>query len=168
MDAAAERIGQAQAHAQDAVKSAMESGQKAVDSAMQSGQRVANSALQSGQTMVNSIAAQPFLVALLGIGTGLALASLLPETEIEHRAFGDAGKNLAHTAQEVGTKMASATAQAADKLSESASQRGLTKEGVQDLAGEVAESFTTALRDKPEAESADRQQASEGAGGMPS
>ena len=166
VDAATDRLNQVQTQAKAAVSSAMESGQKAVDSAMQSGQRIASSALQSGQTMVNSIAAQPLLVALLGIGTGLALASLLPETEIEHRAFGDAGKNLAQTAQEVGSKVASATAETADKLSESASQRGFTKEGVQGLAGELAETFTTALRDQPkEGESAERQPAGQGTEG---
>ena len=165
-DAAAERFNQAQTQAKAAVNSAMESGQKAVDSAMQSGQRIASSALQSGQSMVNSIAAQPLLVALFGIGTGLALASLLPETEIEHRAFGDAGKNLAQAAQQVGSKVASATAEAADKLSVSASQRGFTKEGVQGLAGELAETFTTALRDQPkEGESAEGQPASQGLAG---
>jgi hypothetical protein len=147
---AAERVSQVQQQAQEAVNSALDSGQKAVDAALQSGQSAMNSALQSGQNMVASIGANPLLVSLLGIGTGLTLASLLPETEIEHRAFGDAGKNLAQTAKEAGSRIASATEQAADKLAEAASQRGLDKEGVQSVVGEVSETFSTALRADPQ------------------
>ncbi|HEX4194541.1 MAG TPA: hypothetical protein VHY80_15645 [Stellaceae bacterium] len=143
---------QMQSQVQDTANAAMQSGQRAVNSALESGQKAMNSAMQSGQQVVTSIAAQPFLVALMGLGTGLAVASLLPETEIEHRAFQDAGKNLADRARDAGDRIASATGEVGDKLAEAAAERGLNKEGVQELAGELTDTFKNALSDKKEAD----------------
>jgi hypothetical protein len=150
-----------QNQATEAASGAMDSGQRMMNSALESGQKAMNSAMQSGQQAVNSITAQPFLVALMGIGTGLALASLLPETDIEHRAFQDAGKTLAETAQDAGKRIASATSEVGDKLAEVAAQRGLDKNGVRDLAGELSDTFTTALNDK-DGEKSDNQPAADG------
>lgn len=141
-------FGRMQNQAQDAANTAMQSGQRMVNSAMESGEKAMNSAMQSGQQVVNSIAAQPFLVALMGVTAGLAIASLLPETGIEHRAFQDAGKNLAAKARDAGSRVASATNEVGDKLAAAAAQRGLNKEGVQELAGELTDTFTSALSDK--------------------
>lgn len=141
-------IEQAQSQAQTALNTALQSGQRMVNSATESGQRVMSSAVQSGQQVVNSIAAQPLLVAVMGISTGLALASLLPESAIEHRALQDAGRTLADTARDAGSRVAAATGEVGDKLAEEAANRGLNKEGVQDLAGTLTDTFKNALADK--------------------
>jgi hypothetical protein len=139
---------QVQGQAQTAVNTAMQSGQKLANAAMESGQSMMTSAVQSGQQVVQSIAAQPLLVALMGLGTGLALASLIPESAIEHRALQDAGKTLAEKARDVGSRVASATSEVGDKLAQEAEQRRLNKDGVQELAGTLTDTFTNALGER--------------------
>jgi hypothetical protein len=85
---------------------------------------------------------QPFAVAALGVAAGAAVAAFLPSTEIERQALqpiSDAAADAAAAAKENVIQAASA---AGEQLKEGAERRGLSADGIKDLAREAADTFT--------------------------
>lgn len=88
---------------------------------------------------------QPFAVAALGVAAGAAVAALLPPTGVEERALRplrEAASDAVETAKENVKEAVSATG---EQLKESAERRGLSAEGVKDMAREATQTFTEKL-----------------------
>jgi hypothetical protein len=88
---------------------------------------------------------QPFAVAALGVAAGAAIAALLPPTGAEERALRplrEAATDAVAAAKENVKEAVSATG---EQLKESAERRGLSAEGVKDMAREASQTFTQKL-----------------------
>src|SRR6202035_1292072 len=79
---------------------------------------------------------KPLAVAVAGLAAGAAIASLFPSTEIENRTLGGAHEALAEAASKAGENLMGAAGQAGERLKTAASERGLTPDGLKNLAGE--------------------------------
>jgi hypothetical protein len=111
--------------------------------------RQAQSTVQ--ETVSRIVREQPFAIAAAGLAAGAAIAALFPSTRIENRTFGGTREALAEAASKAGENLMGAAAQAGQRFVSGATQRGLSSEGLKDLAGEVAESFSSAITGgKPE------------------
>jgi hypothetical protein len=108
--------------------------------------RKAQSTMQSGMDRV--LSNQPLAVAMAGLAAGAAVAALFPSTEIEDRSFGGAREALTEAAGKAGERVMGAAGKAGDRLKSGAEERGLTSEGLKELAGEVADTFTSAVSGK--------------------
>ncbi|MBV9971345.1 MAG: hypothetical protein JO228_15285 [Xanthobacteraceae bacterium] len=91
---------------------------------------------------------QPFTVAALGLVAGAAIAALLPRTEAEQQAFRpirDAATDALANAKE---SVKEAVSAAGEQLKEGAQRRGLSADGIKDLAREATETFSDKLSGK--------------------
>ena len=105
--------------------------------------RQAGSALQSSAQ--NILQEQPLAVAVVGFAVGAAVAAAFPPTEIERRNLGPTGERLKDAAIKAGEQIKGAGVQAKEKLASVAEERGLTAEGLKDMAQEVGDAFSQAL-----------------------
>ena len=105
--------------------------------------RQAQSTLQS--TAQHVLQEQPLAVALVGLATGAAVAAALPATDVERRALGPTGERLRDAAGRAGDQLKEAGAQAGERLMSAAEERGLTGEGLKEVAREVGDAFSDAL-----------------------
>ena len=103
----------------------------------------AQSSLQS--TAQQILQEQPLAVALVGFAAGAAVAAAFPATEVEKRALGPTGERLMDAAERAGDHLKEAGAQAGESLMNAAEERGLTGEGLKEVAREVGDAFSTAL-----------------------
>jgi hypothetical protein len=110
--------------------------------------RQAQSTLQSSMNRV--MREQPLAVVMAGLAAGAAVAAVFPSTEIEDRTLSSAGEGLRQAAGKAAEKVKDAAGKAGDRLKSAAEERGLTSEGLKELAGEVADTFTSAVSGKPE------------------
>jgi hypothetical protein len=108
--------------------------------------RQAQSTLQSGMSRV--LRDQPLAVAVAGLAAGVAVAAAFPSTEVENRALGGAREALTEAASQAGENLMGAAGKAGERLQEAVAERGLTVEGLKDLAGDVASTFTNAVTGK--------------------
>ena len=88
---------------------------------------------------------QPLAVAAAGLAAGAAVAALFPSTEVEGRAFGSAQERLKDLAEEAGERAMEAAGKAGERLKSAAQERGLTSEGLKEVAGDVASTFKDAM-----------------------
>ena len=88
---------------------------------------------------------QPLAVAAAGLAAGAAVAALFPSTEVEGRAFGSAHEKLKDLAQEAGERTMEAASKVGERLKSAAQERGLTSEGLKEVAGEVVDTFKDAM-----------------------
>ena len=105
--------------------------------------RQAQSSLQS--TAQHILQEQPLAVALAGFAAGAAVAAAFPATDVEKRALGPTGQRLKDAAGQVGEQLKEAGSQAGQSLMDAAEERGLTSEGLKDVAREVGDAFSGAL-----------------------
>ena len=105
--------------------------------------RQAGSALQSSAQ--NILQEQPLAVAVVGFAVGAAVAAAFPQTDIERRNLGPTGQRLKDAAIKAGEQIKGAGVQAKEKLASVAEERGLTAEGLKDMAQEVGDAFSQAL-----------------------
>lgn len=103
---------------------------------------------------------RPLAIAALGIGAGMAIAALLPATEIENRVVGPVLDKAADSARGVGSRVARATSAAGDGLAQSIGKRGMNESGVKEIVHEIADSFTGALADHDQAQTQGQDQSS--------
>ena len=103
----------------------------------------AQSSLQS--TAQQILQEQPLAVALVGFVAGAAVAATFPATEVEKRALGPTGERLMDAAEKAGDHLKEAGAQAGESLMNAAEERGLTGEGLKEVAREVGDAFSNAL-----------------------
>jgi hypothetical protein len=95
--------------------------------------------LQSG--MQRTLREQPLAVVVAGLAAGAAVAAMFPSTEVEGRAFGRASEKLQDLAGEAGDRAMEAAGKAGERLKSAAQERGLTSEGLKEVAGDVANTF---------------------------
>jgi hypothetical protein len=105
--------------------------------------RQTQATLQSSMQRV--LREQPLAVAVAGLAAGAAVAALFPSTEIEDRALGGAHEKLKDAAEKAGERVMEAAGKAGDRLKSAAEERGLTPEGLKDVASEVAGTFKDAM-----------------------
>jgi hypothetical protein len=110
--------------------------------------RHAQSTLEN--TMSRVLREQPLAVAMVGLAAGAAVAAAFPATEIENRALGGAREALGDAASKAGEAVKDAAGKAGQRLKEAAEERGLTAEGLKEMAGDVTETFTDAISGKGE------------------
>jgi hypothetical protein len=98
--------------------------------------------------MTRVLREQPLAVAAAGLAAGAAIAAVFPSMEIEERTLGRAGESLRDAAQKARERVKDATVKPGEPLKDAAEERGLTSEGLKDLAGDVADTFTSAVSGK--------------------
>jgi hypothetical protein len=103
----------------------------------------AHSAVQSGAGTV--MREQPFAVALLGVAAGAVVAALLPSTKVEERTLGPAREALTEAARDMGENVVQSAKEAGKHLKQSAVDRGLTPDGMKEMAREAADAFKSRM-----------------------
>lgn len=84
---------------------------------------------------------QPLVVAFAGLAVGAALAASFPTTQAEKDTLGQVGERVSDAAVKVGERLKDAASDATDTLKQSAERRGMTTDGLKELASEVAGTF---------------------------
>jgi hypothetical protein len=103
---------------------------------------------QAQTTMQSILREQPLAVALAGLAAGAAVATAFPATKWERRNLGTAGRRLTETAAETARqKFSEATTAAGQQLMSAAQERGLTAEGLKQVARDVAGAITGERKD---------------------
>jgi hypothetical protein len=110
--------------------------------------RQAQSTLESGMSRV--LREQPLAVVMAGLAAGAAVAAVFPTTEIEERTLGPAGESVRQAAGKAAERVKDAAGKAGERLKSAAEERGLTREGLKEVAGEVTDTFTNAVSGKPD------------------
>jgi hypothetical protein len=99
----------------------------------------AQSLAEGAQTRVQGLVHEyPLTVALAGLVAGAAVATAFPATRWEGRALGPAKQRLSEAAETVREKISEAASSAGQRLMGAAKERGLTAEGLKEVAREVA------------------------------
>jgi hypothetical protein len=124
--------------------------------------RQAQSTLRSSAQHI--LQEQPLAVALAGLAVGAAVAATFPATEVEKRALGPTGERVLDAAGKVGEQLKEAGAQAGERLMSAAEERGLTRDGLKEVAQEVGDAFSSALSSEQKSPN-ERGQNSEGSRG---
>jgi hypothetical protein len=144
-----DRISETAAGYADSVSELAGDAGRAVSERAERWQRQARSQVQGGVERV--LREQPLAVAVAGLAAGVAVAALLPATRMENQAFGGARDALADAAGKAGERVMEAAGKAGDRLKEAAEERGLSTDGLKKMAGEVADTFTSEVKGKPDA-----------------
>src|SRR5215475_4793717 len=79
--------------------------------------------------------------AALGLVAGAAVASFFPPTDVERRTFGATGRTMVEAASQTGENLVQATGEAAQHLKDDAAARGMTPEGVKEMARAATDTF---------------------------
>jgi gas vesicle protein len=93
---------------------------------------------------------QPLAVALLGVAAGAVVAALLPSTKVEERTLGPAREALTEAARDMGENVVQSAKEAGEHLKQSAVERGLTSDGMKDMARDAADAFKSRMSGKVE------------------
>ena len=101
--------------------------------------RMARERVGSGLDMLTD---NPLLLALCGASAGILAASMLPRTDIEDQALRGVRRQVTDFAEQAQGNIAEAFSEATDTLREETQRRGLTGEGLKEVASKVAGSFT--------------------------
>jgi hypothetical protein len=105
--------------------------------------RQAQSTLRSSAQHI--LQEQPLAVAVAGLAVGAAVAATFPTTEVEKRALGPTGDRFLDAAGRAGEHLKEAGAEAGERLMSAAEERGLTRDGLKEVAQEVGGAFSSAL-----------------------
>jgi hypothetical protein len=93
---------------------------------------------------------QPLVVAVAGLAAGAALAAAFPSTQMEKETLGPIGEQVSDAAQRVGDQLKEATAAAGETIKNAARERGLSQDGLKEVATEAAEAFSNRMSGKPD------------------
>jgi ElaB/YqjD/DUF883 family membrane-anchored ribosome-binding protein len=109
--------------------------------------QVSRTAQSAAQMTSDTLRDQPVLIAALGLAAGAAVAAFLPTSEVERRTLRPAGDALAGAAGQAGENLMARAARAGEQVQKSAAERGLSTDGLKDLAHQAAETFTRSPSD---------------------
>ena len=113
---------------------------------MEQAKSTARSTLSTAQSSLDRlIQERPLLVAMAGLAAGAAVAATFRATDLEKQTLGPIGEQVTERAQRFGEQVKEATAEAGNRLKQAAEQRGLTPEGVKEVAKEVAGAFSNSM-----------------------
>jgi hypothetical protein len=132
----------ASSYASSASDYASDAAQNLADQSLRLKQQ-AQSTLRDG--MDRMLRQQPLAVAILGVAAGAAVAAVLPTTGIENQALGGAREAVVDAANKVGENVMDAAGAAGERLKTVAAERGLTQDGLKEVARDVANTFTTSV-----------------------
>lgn len=110
----------------------------AADSFMEQSNRMVDQGRSALSTVEQTFRDQPLLIGLAGLAIGAAAAAAFAPTEMEKRTIGP-------MVQQTADQLKQATANAGSRLKEAAEERGLSADGLKDVAAEVGEAFTSGL-----------------------
>ena len=88
---------------------------------------------------------QPFAVAALGFAAGAAVAAFLPPTQAERDVLRPLGEAAADAATAGLDQIKGAASATGEQLKDAAQRRGLSAEGIKDMAREATQTFTDKL-----------------------
>jgi predicted aconitase len=88
---------------------------------------------------------QPFAVAALGFAAGAAVAAFLPPTRAERDTLRPLGQAAADAAAAGLDQIKGAASATGEQLKDAAQRRGLSAEGIKDMAREATQTFTDKL-----------------------
>ena len=89
---------------------------------------------------------QPLAIVMAGIAAGAAVAAVFPPTDLERDTLGPIGDEMSKAAERLGDQLKEATTKAGETLKTAAYQRGLNAEGLKEVAGEVVDTFNSAIK----------------------
>jgi ElaB/YqjD/DUF883 family membrane-anchored ribosome-binding protein len=92
---------------------------------------------------------QPLAIAAAGVAVGVALAAAFPPTQLERETLGPMGDQMSKAAERASDQLKQATVKAGEKLKSAAEEHGLGRDGLKDVAREVADTFTASMRGQP-------------------
>jgi hypothetical protein len=101
----------------------------------------AHSAVQSGAGRI--LEAQPLAVAVFGAAAGAALAAFIPSTDLESRTMGSTREAIVDAANKVGENLIGAAGEAGERLKQGVVERGISSDGIKELAHDVADTFAS-------------------------
>jgi hypothetical protein len=116
--------------------------------ARSTGRRASRLTGQARTTAGDVLREQPWTVALLGLGAGAAVASLLPSISAEEKALAPARDALADAAGRAVHKVREAAAETATRVQHEATMRAAT--GLKDIARDAAKTFTGSMSGETE------------------
>jgi hypothetical protein len=96
---------------------------------------------QAQSTVERIVREQPLAVAIAGLAAGAAVAAAFPATRFERETLGPAGERLSEAATSAGERLGEAASAAGERLMTAAEEKGLNKEGLKQVARDVAGSF---------------------------
>jgi ElaB/YqjD/DUF883 family membrane-anchored ribosome-binding protein len=88
---------------------------------------------------------QPFVIAALGVAVGAAVAALLPPSQIERDAMRPVSDAASDAAKAAAERVKGAVSATAEHLKEAAERKGLTPEGLKDVARNATQTFSDTL-----------------------
>jgi hypothetical protein len=88
---------------------------------------------------------QPFVIAALGVAVGAAVAALLPPSQIERDAMRPVSDAASDAAKAAAERVKGAVSATAEHLKNAAEQKGLTPEGLKDVARNATQTFSDTL-----------------------
>jgi hypothetical protein len=100
---------------------------------------------QAQSTIERIVREQPLAVAIAGLAAGAAVAAAFPSTRFERETLGPAGERLSEAASSAGERLTEAASAAGERLVAAADQKGLNKEGLKEVARDVAGTFEKSL-----------------------
>jgi hypothetical protein len=103
---------------------------------------------QAQSTIERIVREQPLAVAIAGLATGAAVAAAFPATRFEREMLGPAGEQLSQAVSSAGERLSDAASAAGERLMTAAEEKGLNKEGLKEVARDVAGSFEKSLSDQ--------------------
>jgi len=103
---------------------------------------------QAQSTVERIVKEQPLAVAIAGLAAGAAVAAAFPVTRFERETLGQAGERLSEAVSGVGERLSDAAAAAGERLMATAEEKGLNKEGLKEVARDVAGSVEKSFGDQ--------------------
>jgi hypothetical protein len=85
---------------------------------------------------------RPLAVAALGLAAGAAVAAILPRTQVETRTLRPTRDRILETASRTADAVVKAAAETVTHVQEEAAERGLSAEGLKEMARDAGETFT--------------------------
>jgi hypothetical protein len=103
-------------------------------------------ARQTQSMASNVLQNQPLAIVAVGIAAGAGVAAIFPPTDWERDNLGPIGDEVSKAAGKIGDQLKEATSRAGDRLKTAADKRGLSTEGLKDVAEEVVGTFKDSLK----------------------
>jgi hypothetical protein len=112
------------------------------DKATEAARQTRSSAQSYASRMLDE---QPLVFAVAGLAASAVLAAAFPATQMEKDTLGPIGNQASHAAQRVGDQLKDATMAAGETLKNAARERGISQEGLKEVAADAANAFSSRM-----------------------
>ncbi len=102
-----------------------------------------------GSSFERTLRDQPLLVALGGIAAGVAIAAVLPPTNLEQQALAPIGEQISEEASRVGDQLRKTASKAAGVLRTAVQKNGLDPDGINKTVSDVTEVVREGIKGGP-------------------